>query len=52
MFTRNLFSSVYTNNAYYARRLLHKSATVIYRIAGKFRGVKNLFNSRKGGFRE
>ena len=23
-----------------------------YRIAGKFRGVKNSFNSRKGGFRE
>ena len=26
--------------------------TGIYRIAGKFRGVKNSFNSRKGGFRE
>ncbi len=23
-----------------------------YRIAGKFRGVKNSFNSRKGGFSE
>ena len=25
---------------------------MLYRIAGTFRGVKNSFNSRKGGFRE
>ncbi len=27
-------------------------ATLVYRIAGKFRGVKNSFNLRNGGFRE
>ncbi len=32
--------------------LVYLQIYFVYRIAGKFRGVKNSFNSRNGGFRE
>ena len=32
--------------------LVYLQIYLVYRIAGKFRGVKNSFNSRNGGFRE